>query len=542
MNKTWKSILLIFLFSCFLSTLLFANPLYRGHDTTFHVANILAIEELIEEGKAFSLVIPNVAYNLGYGTRIFYPPLAHTLTGVLSFLFSTTIAFKIVHFLTIFLSGVSMYFLAFKFSNSKYLALFSSLFYISMPYFLSDIYIRCALAESFLFIFIPLILLGLIYLLEGDIKRFYPFFVIGYVGGMLSHLTLMVYGTVLFGIFLLIYWKQFFTKERFIPFIKACFIILLCTLFFLVPLIVHKINGSYAVFQDGYMARDISYASLNIFDFNPFQKLENSVVEHYFPVVVTILLFFTYYFRNRIHFPKYTKGLLIFGLIAFIMSSVLFPWNHLPYSFQIIQFPWRMETFFVVIVSLFAPFCLSIIKKRKIVSTLIVIGLLVGSSLSIHFSWDVLIDFDNISWVDGMGWGYEYLPTSASYNLTYLENRSSDEIIPIEENNTFISILENDTPNLTFSVSSLEEEITVEIPRIFYFGYRLTHQDGTTFELYENENGFLETKIKEEGIYALTYVGFPISRVISFMSCVLFSFIYYFTYLKRKNKLIFLDK
>ena len=396
-----------------------------------------------------------------------------------------------------------------------------------MPYFLSDIYIRCALAESFLFIFIPLILLGLIYLLEGNIKKFYPLFVIGYVGGMLSHLTMMVYGTVLFGMFLLIYSKTFFKKDKFIPFIKACFVILFCTLFFLTPLVIHKLFGDYAVFQDGYMARNIYYASLNIFDFNPFQTLENSSVQYYFSAVVTILLVFTYCFRNRIHFPKYTKGLLIFVLV--------FPWNSLPYSFQIIQFPWRMLTFLVVIVSLFAPLSLSVIKKSRIVDTLIIIGLLVGSNLSIHFSWDVLIDFDNIAWVDGMGWGYEYLPTSTISNLSYFENRRKNEIIILEESDAVISILENDVPNLTFSVSSLEDEVLLELPRIFYFGYRLIHENGTILELYENENGFLETKIKDDGIYTLTYAGFPISRTISFVSCLLFSGFYIYMHLKSKN-------
>lgn len=537
MNKTWKNVLMIFLFSIFLSIVLFANPLYRGHDTTFHLANILAIEELLEEGNFFSLIIPKVASNLGYGTRIFYPPASHTITALISFLFSPEVSFKTVHFLTIFLSGISMHFLALKFSKSKYLALFSSLFYISMPYFLSDIYIRCALAESFLFIFLPLILLGLIYLLEGNIKKFYPLFTIGYIGGILSHLTLMVYMTFLFAIFLLIYSKQFFKKEKIIPFIISCIIILLCTSFFTVPLIVHKLLGDYAVFQNGYMARDISYYALSIFDFNPFRKVANSLVQHYFPVVVNILLIFTLLFRKKIEFPSYTKGLFILGLISFIMSSILFPWDYLPYSFQIIQFPWRMQTFVIIVVSLFAPFCLKLLKDKIIVNTLIIIGLMIGSSVAIHFSWDVLIDFDNISWVDGMGWGYEYLPSNTLSNLTYFENRDRCEIKVLEDSKTDILIIENKIEKIKFCVSNLDDEISVEIPRIFYFGYSLQNEDGETLDLYESENGFLETKIEENGTYQLNYVGFPISRMISFISIFLFYGIYYVTYLKKKNML-----
>ncbi len=540
-KKTWKNILLIFLFSLFLSLSLFQNPFHAGHDTKYHYANVLAIEELMEKGKADSLIVDHVANGLGYGTRIFYPPLSHATTVFVSQVVATLNldtrdAFKFVHLFTFFFSGVTMYFLALKFSGKKILALFSSLFYMAMPYFLSDIYIRCALAESFMFIFIPLILLSFIYLLEGDKKHFYPCFVIGYVGGILSHFTLMIYATFLFGIFLLIYRKRFFQKEIFLTFLKASGVVLCLCLFFFVPMLTHKILGNYAVFKEGYMAQGIWHSGLSLFDYlNPFDRTDPNDVDMYLPLIVSILLIFTIYFREKIAFPKYSKGLLIFGLLAFWMSTILFPWDFLPLTFRMIQFPWRMETFVVVIVSLFAPLCLTVIPKRlPLIYTLIVLGLLSGTYLTIHFPSDNLVESeDNVWWNGGMGWQREYLPVSALYNLNYYNNRTQ-EVIALDNTSVKIETIFNDMPDLSIQVVGVKEEAEIEFPRIFYYGYRLVDEEGNEIPLYENSKGFLTANIKKDGTYTLSYRGFPISRMISCGGLLLFSGIYLYKVKKER--------
>lgn len=539
MKKTWQNLIIIFLFSCFLAIPLFSNAFHLGHDTWFHIANVTAIEELVEMGKGSSLIVPSIAFDFGYGTRIFYPPLVHTITAVVGVLLNTEVAFKLVHFITIFLSGVTMYFLALKFSNKNKLALFSSLFYIAMPYFISDIYIRCAFAESLLFIFIPLILLGILYLLEGDLKHFYSCFVIGYVGGMLSHLTIMVYGTFLFGIFLLINGKTFFKKEKFIPFLKAVGSVCLLVLFFLAPLITFRILGDYAVFQEGYMSFGLKYYSLDLFDYiNIYGGSNHNDVQMYFPLVVLILFIFTYFLRKRIEFPKYTKNFVVFGALALWMSSILFPWDYLPSTFQLIQFPWRIETFVVIVVSLFAPFCFTVIKSNGLAETLTIIGLVVGSILAIHFPNENLAMFDSnyIWWEAGMGWQKEYLPVNTLNNIYYFENRNSIKILIQKESSTVVNVIENNVPEIVFEVSNLKDSTIIEFPRLFYYGYELTDEDGDKISLYENSNGFLEAEISKNGTYHLKYIGFPISRAISTFSILFLSGIYYFSFIKKKEK------
>ena len=59
-----------------------------------------------------------------------------------------------------------------------------------MPYRLGDIVVRSAFNEVFTFLFMPLVLLGLLYLIEGNKKRFYLFFILGCSGLIYSQMVM----------------------------------------------------------------------------------------------------------------------------------------------------------------------------------------------------------------------------------------------------------------------------------------------------------------------------------------------------------------
>ena len=72
-----------------------------------------------------------------------------------------------------------------------------------MPYLFTDIFIRGAFNESFLLFIVPLIFLGIHYLIDDNNKlMFYLLFVIGYVLAINTHLVLSIYLTVVILIYL----------------------------------------------------------------------------------------------------------------------------------------------------------------------------------------------------------------------------------------------------------------------------------------------------------------------------------------------------
>ena len=150
----------------------------------------------------------------------------------------------ILHFLIFFTSGITMYWLGKEVFKDDKKGLFAALFYITYNYFFVDVIVRDALNESFMFVFMPLVFLGLYYLFNNhDVKRFYLFFVIGYIGLMYSHLVMSVWFTIFLLLFLLFYVKEIFKKKNFWHLCLAALMILIFTSTFTVPMMEHKLSG-----------------------------------------------------------------------------------------------------------------------------------------------------------------------------------------------------------------------------------------------------------------------------------------------------------
>ena len=538
------SILLLFLFALFIMLPTFLKPYHVGHDTKFHVANVQSIENQILEGNIpTSPILDGIGYGLGYGTRLFYPPLSHTFTAYMAFFLShvnlnVLDSIKFVHFLILFLSGVTMYFLSYHLSKNKMISFFSAVIYMSFPYHISDIYVRDSLAECFLYPFLPLILLAVCELLEGNSKKFYPMFVFGYVGGILSHLTLMIYFTLFLVIFLLIFPKKVFKKEFLIPFFLACISIFFIVSFFLLGMLENRFFADYVVFEPKAMTKRIAKTGLYPTDYlNIFPFLQTKVKYH-FSIIVLVLLLFTYLKRKQITFPKYTKNFLVFGLVSFFLSTKLFPWNFVPGVFQMIQFPWRLEIFVGLIVSLLAPLCLQILefKKNSKYFYFLIFGIFLVCTISITISpYEEVIELDQIWWNGGMGWQKEYLPVVSKENKDYLKKKK--QTISFVGGKGRYQILKNEISNLKVQLN-VESSSVIELPRIYYPGYQFTLSSGEKIPLEMSEYGLLQAEIPKNDTYTLKYTGTFLNRVtrkLSILALLLNFIVYSINCYKRKD-------
>lgn len=518
---------LLFVVSIMILLPLFLRPYYAGHDTKFHVANVLSIMDQIRARNIpTSPILGKIGYGLGYGTRLFYPPLAHTVTAYISYILSNFhisvfTSIKIVHLLVLFLSGFTMYFLSYKLSNNKKVAFFSAIIYMSFPYHISDIYVRDSLAECFIFIFLPMIFSGVLELLDRNKNKFYLLFVIGYVGGIYSHLTLMIYFTLLLVVFLLLSRKKVFKKDFIIPFICASFLVLGISSVFLGNVIQNHMVGDYVVFEPGEMTKRVSKTALYPFEYlNIIPSLQSSI-KHYFPVIVLLLLILTFVRRKDIKTFQYSKNFLVVLGFSFLLSTKLFPWKIVPQFFQMIQFPWRMQIFVGLVISLFAPLCLLKLKNKKL-SIFLILCLILSSYMAIEVPCEEVMNTDNIWWNGGMGWQKEYLPVVAKQNKDYIKKKK--QTISFTAGEGSYMILENEMPNLTFEIDS-NKISTLELPRIYYPGYYLVDQNGKKQEASMSRYGLLEVKISNSGVYHLKYIGTPfikVAKIISITTVIIF--------------------
>ena len=109
--------------------------------------------------------------DFGYSWDLFYGPISSLCIAIITIIFNNAVVgYKLTLFIGLLLSGITMYYFARKITEDKNVALFSSILYITMPYHLTDMYIRNSLGEFLSFVFIPLVFLGL-YNLFNDEKN-----------------------------------------------------------------------------------------------------------------------------------------------------------------------------------------------------------------------------------------------------------------------------------------------------------------------------------------------------------------------------------
>ncbi len=552
MKKKIKYILTIFIFSIVIMLIDAHNGYIKGHDTEFHLANITAIvDQLSWDNLTVQEPLKYVGNDLGYGTRFFYPPIPHLTAAYITKLLTifnidnVAIGMRITQWLTIFASGVTFYLLGEKIFKNKKIATLLSLFYMTAPYHLAEIFVRDAFSEMFIPIAIPLIILGLLYLIEKRYRLFFICFVGGYTIAIYSHLAMTIYFTlILLVTFFVVYAKQIFTKKNILYLILASVLTLLLTASFWMPMLEIKLKGSYGVFMPYFMTGkgDLRFSTISILELFAFNKeIDYNYVRYHLQLFVTIMFFISVFFiiKKKMWKEKLWVFLIAFTMLSAIMVTDVFPWYYTPDILQTLQFPWRLVIYISFGAIIISGICLKQIENKKYFHALCC-GLLILTVIGTYVYTDHLdesqIDINNINNTKSMGNQAEYLPEKALKNREYFYNRSKDIII---QNGTGeVTKLLDDVPDLTFEVNT-SEAITIELPRIYYMGYRL-EINGQEIELTESDNGFLQATIKQSGIYSLTYEKTTIMKIGNVLSIGTF-IICIILIIKTKRKVYLLE-
>lgn len=552
MKKKIKYILTIFIFSIVIMLIDAHNGYIKGHDTEFHLANITAIvDQLSWDNLTVQEPLKYVGNDLGYGTRFFYPPIPHLTAAYITKLLTifnidnVAIGMRITQWLTIFASGVTFYLLGEKIFKNKKIATLLSLFYMTAPYHLAEIFVRDAFSEMFIPIAIPLIILGLLYLIEKRYRLFFICFVGGYTIAIYSHLAMTIYFTlILLVTFFVVYAKQIFTKKNILYLILASVLTLLLTASFWMPMLEIKLKGSYGVFMPYFMTGkgDLRFSTISILELFAFNKeIDYNYVRYHLQLFVTIMFFMSVFFiiKKKMWKEKLWIFLIVFTMLSAIMVTDVFPWYYTPDILQTLQFPWRLVIYISFGAIIISGICLKQIENKKYFHALCC-GLLILTVIGTYVYTDHLdesqIDINNINNTKSMGNQAEYLPEKALKNREYFYNRSKDIII---QNGTGeVTKLLDDVPDLTFEVNT-SEAITIELPRIYYMGYRL-EINGQEIELTESDNGFLQATIKQSGIYSLTYEKTTIMKIANVLSIGTF-IICIILIIKTKRKVYLLE-
>lgn len=558
-NSFWKSkyfpYMMILIFSILLLLPTILGVFHIGDDQYFHMANIKVFSDGLPL-SIFSKILPEIANDFGFGVGIFYPPLPH-IVGAIIYSFTSIFGFglitteTILHFLIFLTAGITMYILANEVFKDSKKGIIAALFYITYNYFFVDVIVRDALNESFIFIFIPLIFLGLYNLFNfHNLKKFYLCFVLGYVGMMYSHMVMSVWFTIFLIIFLLFYFKDIFKKENFGHLCLAALLILILTSTFTVPMLEHKFSTiQYVSFIERHWNLDEvwimpikgffeGYFYRTGFDNNPgliYSNLNFIVI-----IFFIIALFKLFSKKTDKNLRKFLLGISIIGVLAIVFCGVKEIWLHIPNILLSIQFPWRLATFVGFAFALVGAYALdsylNIFKTKFIPLALSIIIIFLGMSVIENNKNTNFIENINEIDISTAGAAREHFPIKFLKNMDEFWNKKYK--ITVLNGNADTKIIKDDTPYLKFKVNNIDEKVKIELPRIYYLGYEITDSKGNVVKYDCHNPGYISVTLTKDGVYELNYVGtlaYKIAFILKSITIVLI-IIFAIIFCKRKQK------
>lgn len=492
--------------------------IYRD-DGIQHICRIIGTEQTLADKQFLPMIMSNLCNNFGYSWNIFYSPLTAYMSVVLRiFNFSYVNCLKLCMFVIVLLSGLTMYKLTLRITKNKKLATLASIIYILAPYRITDMYIRTALAELASFIFIPIVFEGL-YIIVNEEKKSYKL-ALGAAGLILTHQVIAMYTAIICFAYLIVFFKKLKSKTVLKNIGVNLSFCLLMTSFYWVGLLQHYFSTSYEVFVPGRMERE----EVLIFYKAKFSQLFITSSEQTMIYAIGLLsvigLVLTPIAYKKIpeEYKKTYMFFLITGIVLIGMTLKIFPFEKLPQALTMLQFTFRLFTFtsffFAFVVATNFAILIKDFKTLDIVVLLTIsILLLVPYKSKLDFNLkdneERLINgvriTENTGRVHAGMASMEYLPTKAFKNLKYIANRK-DEVIVLDNDEAVISDYTKQASNMNCKISNINKETTIELPYIYYLGYRV-YANGQEIKYTESDNGFIQINIAQDSQIKVKYLG-----------------------------------
>ncbi len=232
--------IIIFTISVAIGFHIFGKGLFVMHDDT-QVARLFLFDKALKSGQFPVRWVDELGFGFGYPLFIFYPPFVYMLGDLFHIIgFNFIDSVKLVFYSGIFFSGLAMYIFAKEFLG-KLPGLVAALFYMLVPYRALDIYIRGALAESFSFVWLPLILWSLYKLFETKKIIYAVLSSVLLALLMITHNLIFLPFMILLSLYLVYLIVQSENRKKFMFYsLLAIFNSLLLSAFFWMPALLEK--------------------------------------------------------------------------------------------------------------------------------------------------------------------------------------------------------------------------------------------------------------------------------------------------------------
>ena len=544
MKSKTNDYIIIFVISIIISIPLLNNnfDIYID-DGIQHIARLMGTYQTIAEGEFPSAIMSNFCNGFGYSWNLFYSPITAFVPLIFSLITNSfELMLKLFMILVTFLSGIAMYEFVKKVTKNRYAGVLVAITYILAPYRLTDMYMRIAIAELTSFIFLPIVFHGMYNIFNSEEKSIKKSLILtlGAVGLILTHTVIAMYTAIICIIYVIVNINKLKEKQIWKMIGINILLIILLTSFYLLPMLEHKLFTEYEVFQPGRMERTEDLIKMKV-DITDLLYTPNKNFSYEIGLVSLIGIVFTLLVYKKIE--KENRKIYYFsislGFLCIIMSLRFFPFEKLPAILKMIQFTFRLLEFSSFFFAFVAATNYSLLIKNFGMKDVFVLGLIafllivpLKKNLDYEKTWSeekLWPAFEVNEYTGRIHAGcatFEYLPSKAFNNLDYIKHRENR--VYVLSGNAVVENEEKAGTNMEFTVSDIEENTIVELPYIFYLGYKVevTNEISETLKIdtFESANGFVAVNLPKNVVKVnVKYEGtmlMKVSYIISFLTVI----------------------
>lgn len=563
--KLWLKQNYKYLLFSLIITIIFAYPflikdfLPLEHDTLFHLSRIEGLAQSFKDGVFLPRIYPYKNMNFGYGSPMFYSDFFLIIPALLYNLgISVSGCYVFIIMVFTFLSSYFAMRLCRVVTNNNYAPYIAGTLYLFSNYRITDVYVRSSLGEVMGFAFLPLVLLGIYYVLYTDTKKWY-YLAIGFTCLALTHNITFVLACILFIFFLIVRIKHWIhSKEIIIAIFKAFIVSVGCSAFFIFPMLEQMTS------QNFYLSYYTSTSSLADSSVELWKYFANTTVfgygthgyakdmsmllnPGYFMMIIPIV----YLFRKKENKNPFILHSLILGYIFLLLPLDIFPWEYMVF-FGLIQFTWRLIMLATCCLIIPASIALFDFKIKPLLITIVCCVLLIGegvwhiypvltrtTGINYDTSYASLIDgsiidpFYSAFYVRVELAGADYLP-EGSPDYRELSNEVTDSL-----GNSVSSSLTREGTNLL--IENIKPNQSYILPITYYLGYQVYALDAQgeiidKVSTYKANNTLVGFNANDATTYLCRYDETPIQKYSLYVSLVTVITILFLLIKKKMNR------
>ena len=556
--KNNNSIELLIVISLIMMGIIYYLPLFlvegiiRSDDTTFHIGRLVGLSNVWLSPVNF-----NSFGNNGSMVNIFYPwltmyPMWLSYKLTKSYVIGYKLYYTLLSIATLIVAYKSMH----EITKEKGGSYVFAVLYTFSSYRYADIFNRGALGEAIALTFLPLVLVGIYNICEGDYKRWGKL-ALGMTLLAYSHiLSLLMTAAFIGAIYIVSLAYQEQRKERLISFIKASLLSAGLSVGMLAPMLQQYYrNDLFTPEGNGDTLSNSAYSLKRLFEFS----IENNAsgrgvgvltaVATCIAIILIVARIITRLFsKDKMdNAEQFALLMLCIGICLFVATSDILPWQLIGDKTFIgtLQFVWRLNAYSIL--ALTAAFSMLISKPMKSsrLTALVVVVAVVISSLGIHtyniYTRKGMNDFkNNIKESDIATWpsgNVDYAPIQAK---TYRDiNGKTMEYILVngkamEEDPEIV----NGGTIYRHVFFTNGETGTIDIP-VFCFSGEVVGLNGQSIEHQLSKRGTTEIVLSDvdTAVVEISYKYTALARVSQLTSfIILMVYICYITLNLRANK------